>query len=108
MNHKEFFNKKEINPRIRKKNYKIYLILIGSLILITGLIFVYVMINLIEVNSLCVKNPFVYAAETIIDGNGEPIENALCSCSVEDKNFYFDKEGMYKENPLLEKWVITP
>lgn len=83
-----------------KKEIKTLLIVI-IITFIIAILFTAVLISLIDKNSECYRNPFVYAANTIIDQEGNNIY-ALCSCSVNENNFYFDNKGIYKDNPLLK------
>lgn len=71
-----------------------YIIAVGVFILF--LIFAVVMMLLIKENSQCVASPLVYGANTI-----ETNDYLMCSCQVGLQSFYFDKAGLYKENPLL-------
>lgn len=82
-------------------NDKKVLKIIGVFILICILLFGFIMFKLIEKNNQCVKNPFVYSAKTIIDNSGNQIYS-VCSCDVLGDEFYFDREGMYLNNPLFE------
>lgn len=70
----------------------------GILILLFGV----VMLVLINKNSQCVGNPLVYGVKQI-----ETEDYVLCSCQVGPTNFYFDKDGLYKNNPLLQGINIT-
>ncbi len=76
------------------------LTLIIMFVIICVIAFILVMLQLVNVNSECVKNPFVYAANEIVDKKGEIIYS-VCSCDVGENRFYFDRNGMYKNNPLL-------
>ncbi len=94
MNTKDFF---------RSKKFFIYLIIF---VVVVIFLFIFALTKLIVANSQCVQNPFTYAASRIIltseslDLETE-IPPPLCSCSVGQSIFYFDQEGIYKENPLL-------
>lgn len=80
-------------------NRTIYIIAAITFIII--LAFAVVMVLLIKKNSECVGNPFTYAAQTVKDKEGELI-NPLCSCQVGNDNFWFNNDGLYRENPLLK------
>lgn len=78
-------------------------VIIGMIIavIIVGL-FAFVMAKLIQVNSSCVNDPFVYAAGTIVDKNRDLIYS-LCSCQINDQYFYFDHKGKYREDPRFSE-----
>ena len=78
---------------------RICLILI--LVVICIMAFIFVLAKLVKENNQCMENLFVYGANTIVDNKGE-IVYTLCFCPVGESGFYFDKDGMYKENPNLK------
>ncbi len=77
---------------------KVYLIITFVLICIAA--FIILLAQLIKVNNECIKSPFTYAANIIVDSKGEIIYS-LCSCDVGENRFYFDRNGLYKNSPLL-------
>jgi hypothetical protein len=76
------------------KQRTFYIIITATIIIIFT--FAFMMALLIKENSRCVAEPLVYGARHI-----ETNDLLLCSCQVGLQSFYFDKDGMYKENPLL-------
>ena len=78
----------------------IYLI-IAFIVICMGA-YLFLTTKIIKENSVCTQNPFTYAANTIIDQNGNVIYY-LCTCHIGTSEFYFDKEGVYKENPLIKE-----
>ena len=66
-------------PPLTIKRKLVYLSLV-LIVIIAG--FTVVMAKLINENSQCVSNPFVYGANTIESSRGDP--NALCVCVVEE------------------------
>ena len=59
-----------------------------------------VIAKLINENSQCTSNPFVYGASRI-EKVGDPV-STFCSCVIEGGGtFWFDEEKTYTENPLF-------
>lgn len=80
-----------------KNKFYLMVIIIGICILA----FIFVLAQLVKINSECVGNPFIYAANSIIDQKGEII-NSVCFCDINGlEGFYFDRNGIYKDNPIL-------
>lgn len=93
MNNQELF---------RSKKFRIWLIIF---MIVSIFLFVFFLAKLIALNSQCVQNPFTYAANQIILTSESldlqtKVPAPLCSCSVGQSIFYFDHEGIYRENPL--------
>lgn len=82
-------------------NHKKQIYLILAFIIICIFAFIFLLVKIIKVNSECMANPFVYGANKIVDSKGEIIYS-LCSCPIGDNEFYFDRWGIYKENPNLK------
>jgi hypothetical protein len=88
---------------LRSKKFRIFLIIF---VVAAVFLFIFLLAKLIALNSQCIQNPFVYAADSIVvtteklDLQGR-VPDPFCSCSVGESIFYFDHEGIYKENPLL-------
>lgn len=82
------------------------LLIIAAVTFIIILAFGVVMAFLIKQNSECTQNPFVYGAKNVKTQDGQPAF-MVCSCQLEMGTFYFDKDGMYEENPLLANLNIT-
>lgn len=76
------------------KQRTLYIVITATIFIIFA--FAFVMVLLIKENSRCVAEPLVYGARHI-----ETNDFLLCSCQVGLQSFYFDKAGMYRENPLL-------
>ena len=76
------------------------LILVAVFLFFCAFAFAFAMLKLIQVNNDCVKNPFVYGANKIIDQKGDLIY-AICSCDMTQGKFYFDNQGIYKEDPFF-------
>lgn len=72
--------------------------------------FTFSMVKLIKENSECVQDPFTYVANRIIiasDRIDVLIAEPVCKCDIGPAGaFYFDKEGIYKEDPRFESWGI--
>ncbi len=81
---------------------------IFSMLVIMG--FIVVMAGLINENSQCTSNPFVYGAskiETIRGGPALPLcgctinDDILCECSlINNGGFWFDDKQIYTEDPF--------
>lgn len=70
-------------------------------IIICAVAFGFMMSKVIYQAHQCTANPFVYGINHIVDKNGDTPQSS-CQCQVGSiGNFYFDNEGAYKENPLL-------
>lgn len=71
---------------------------------ILSLIFGFVMAMMIKKNTQCIANPLVYGANHIkaIDPMTNITYYPMCSCKIANNDFYFDQDGLYNENPLLE------
>ncbi len=91
-----------------KKN----LVYVGIVLVLVIMGFIYIMAQLINVNSQCTNNPFVYGASVIESsrGDADPIcscttqEEIMCACALSNSGkFWFDDEQIYPENPYLER-----
>lgn len=88
--------------KMTTKNKKLFISIIlicGFILLICGFYIGRLTIN--KNSAECLNNPLAYSIKALEDLNKA---NFTCSCSSFDSNldsFYFDDEGMYKENPLL-------
>ena len=72
--------------------------LVAICFILAVLLLGYFMLKLIDENKACIENPFTYSASQInVLGSDS---KALCSCSGGTDSFYFDEDGMYKENPI--------
>lgn len=60
-------------------------------------------------NSKCMKAPLQYSAELMEKAGEKSNINgiALCSCDIGNVRVYFDKDGVYSENPLLKGGNLT-
>ena len=74
------------------------------LLIIIIILFGIVMLRLIKDNNTCSSNPLSYSAKLLEDKSKDLGINgyALCSCSIAHITIYFDKNGVYEENPLLK------
>lgn len=66
--------------------------------------FIFLMVYVVKLNSECMANPFVFAADRIIVSTNQlglsgKVPDPMCSCSVGASAFYFDHEGVYKNDP---------
>ena len=86
------------------------LVYMGIILVIIIMGFTVIMTKLINENSQCISNPFVYGAERIESSRGEA--NPLCSCTIDDGTFcactminngafWFDDKKVYLKNPLF-------
>ena len=68
------------------------------------------MIVLIRDNSQCSTNPLQFSAKLVEKGAQKVGINssAICSCDIGNVRVYFDKDGVYSENPLLKGGNLTP
>lgn len=91
----------------RKRNKLIVIIIIAIFWFLLSL---FLLSKILNENSKCMANPLKYSAE-LIEKAGEK-ENinamALCSCDIGNIRIYFDKDGVYSENPLLKGGNLTP
>ena len=78
------------------------ILLIFIFVVVCAFAFVYVLAKMTAENNRCINNPFTYAANTIIDEEGD-FAYSVCSCNLVDKRitFYFDVDGLYVNNPLF-------
>jgi len=101
------------HPIIIKRN----LVYAGVFVILVIFGFTYMMAQLINVNSQCTANPFVYGASIIQTSRGDA--NALCACDIKDDilctcqmtnqgQFWFDDKQIYEENPLYDRLGISP
>lgn len=99
--------KVEDKPPLTIKRKLVYISIILVLVIMG---FIIVMANLINVNSQCTSNPFVYGASKIETARGDA--NVFCSCTtddgtfctcsmINDGKFWFDDEKVYAKNPFL-------
>ena len=86
------------------------LVYTGIILVIIIMGFTVIMAKLINENSQCIINPFVYGAEKIESSRGEP--DPFCSCTINDGTFcactminggafWFDDKEVYLENPFF-------
>ena len=76
------------------------LVYLGIIMILIIAGFTIVMAKLINQNSQCTSNPFVYGASRIESSQGPA--NAFCSCQLNNGGaFWFDEEKVYTENPLF-------
>lgn len=76
------------------------LLIIATITFIFILAFGVVMFLLIQKNGECIQNPLIYGASKVIDEKGEPAQ-MICECEIGKNYFYFDRFGIYKENPYI-------
>ena len=87
------------------------LVFIGIFLIVVIMGFTVIMAKLINENSQCTSNPFVYGASHIESTRGDP--SPQCVCQIEDETlcacvllnngaFWFDDEEIYIENPLFK------
>jgi len=99
-------NKEEIDegeePIIKIQPFVIpkKVVFIGCFVIIIIMLLVVVIALLINENSQCTANPFVYGASKI-EVNGETAKTD-CSCTIfGGGEFWFDEEEVYTKDPLL-------
>ena len=81
---------------------KLVIFILGIVILTSCLIILAVVYSFVSGGVNCKSNPLVYGAENLYENNGEEFS---CGCYPSNylgskyTRFYFDKEGLYAENP---------
>lgn len=67
-------------------------------------------IKILEENNKCMAKPLPYSANMLEESAHKENINgiALCSCDIGNVRVYFDKDGVYSENPLLKGGNLTP
>jgi len=106
-------------PKKAPISIKRSLVYTGIIVVIIIMGFTVIMAKLINENSQCTSNPFVYGAAKIESSRGNP--DPICQCNVDDKifcvcamtnngAFWFDDEKIYAKNPLLnpQQTIIYP
>lgn len=79
---------------IMDKKILIGLVLIFfAFLILCGIISLVMLVN--SKANQCLSNPFSYAAGSIKTNNG--IFKPLCSCTVGEKTFYFNEEGIIED-----------
>ena len=83
---------------------KKFLIILSVVVIIIIFSFIFVLAKVVALNSQCIQNPFIYAADRIVISTDQlgltgAVPAPLCSCSVGQSEFWFDHEGIYRENP---------
>ncbi len=79
-----------------EKRFKNLMIFTLIMVFIAGISLGYVLNN----QSSCKKNPYTFSVEKLEELNEVDF---ICSCTPTDyslETFYFDDEGLYKENPF--------
>ncbi len=100
-----------LEPKKSVLTIKKTLVYTGIVLILIIIGFVVIMAKLINENSQCTSNPFVYGAARIESSQGEA--HPLCACKIDDGTFcacamsnggafWFDEDKMYSKNPLFD------
>lgn len=90
---------------------KLVIFILAVVILTCCIVIVIVVQSFTSGGASCKTNPFVYGAENLYENNGEEF---VCGCyplnyfGSKFKRFYFDREGVYAENPDSNSNLILP
>jgi len=89
---------------INKMERKTKIIISLIVLIISSLSFLYIMNNMIKKNNQCINNPMLYVGEETYNFEQTLGSDLIPTCYCEGITWkvYFNKDGIYKENPLLK------